>query len=166
MQESKVITLWQPFASLYAMKLKENETRGWPLSPKNFGEIYIHAAQKVVPFEDLFPEMTAEEKKILKEWIYEKYGSYENLPRGQIIAKTNIFDCQEVVPMPPAEKERVINKYGPAAKLKNGKLIYGPEYHFGDYTPGRHIWLGKDTEEIEPVTIKGQQGLWSWKRED
>lgn len=160
MQDKKVITLWQPWASLIAMNLKNNETRGWPI--KYRGELYTHAAQKVIPFDQLFPEMTAKEKKILKDWICEKYGSYENLPRGKIIAKTRLFDCQEVIQMPPNERERVIKKYGPAAKLESGKLIYGPEFHFGDYTPGRFIWSLDQIEEIEPVPIKGQQGLWNW----
>jgi hypothetical protein len=42
---AKIITLWQPWATLISLKVKNYETRGWSTSYQ--GELVIHAANLV-----------------------------------------------------------------------------------------------------------------------
>lgn len=40
---------------------------------------------------------------------------------------------------------------------------YRGKYDFGYYDKGRYAWQLDDVEQIdEPMTSKGQQGLWNW----
>ena len=49
----KAITLWQPWASMVAMGLKQNETRSWAPPKALIGErIAIHAAKRVPKIEE------------------------------------------------------------------------------------------------------------------
>ena len=39
-----------------------------------------------------------------------------------------------------------------------------PERSFGDYRPGRFMWILRDICKLaEPVPVKGKQGLWVWE---
>lgn len=145
----KVISLWQPWASLIALDLKEIETRSWHTGYK--GPLYIHAAKKVVPFEMLFGGMEQEQKESILEKICSAYGSYDNMPTGAIIAKTNLLDCFKI-------KEN----YHETAILEGGIKVIGSEYYFGDYTPGRYAWKLSNTKMIEPIPARGQQGFWNF----
>jgi hypothetical protein len=46
------------------------------------------------------------------------------------------------------------------ALLSNGDIAKGNEYAFGWYDPGRFAYRLEKPERIEPVTAKGQLGLW------
>ena len=77
----KVITLWQPWASLVALGLKENETRGWGQNYK--GPLAIQAAaKKIVPFDQLFNDQTFEQRLFIMNRICKAYGDYSNMPIG------------------------------------------------------------------------------------
>ncbi len=47
--------------------------------------------------------------------------------------------------------------------LENGEYVDGPELLFGDYRPGRYVWVLDNIKKLsKPVAVKGKQGLWNW----
>lgn len=57
---------------------------------------------------------------------------------GEVVAVVNLTDC---IPMPAA-----------AASSE--------DFDLGDWSPGRFAWKLDDLNVIEPVALKGHQGLW------
>lgn len=79
----KAISLWQPWASLWACGRKTYETRHW--APTYRGPLAIHAAQKICV--DLEPELVA----ILED----EFGGHWalDLPRGALIGWGELSRC-------------------------------------------------------------------------
>jgi hypothetical protein len=140
----KAITIWQPWASLIALGLKINETRGW--ATKYRGEIAIHAAKKIVPVEqflDGLEGLNFLQKSVIIDKINQEYGSYNTIPTGAIVATGILSDVQ------PTEMLR--------------EKITPLEMAYGDYSDNRFGWTLKDVKKLSmPIVIKGQQGLWNW----
>ncbi len=138
------ITLHQPWASLIAHGIKKVETRSWPPPHSIIGErIAIHAGRTVV----LAPgrETVAA--------IADIYGTgqwHRGIPRGAVVATATLARAQKV------------------SYLRDG-IAYGepcgqaiPVDPYGDFTPGRWLWLLTDIRAIEPVPARGRQRLWYW----
>lgn len=140
----KAITLWQPWASLIALKIKSFETRGW--ATKYRGAIAIHAGKKVVPFARAFGKQPEHVQAFIREKLNEAYGSYDNLPLGAVVGHARITGV--------VKTEMVINQ------------IEEVEYACGDYSQGRFAWALKDAKHYEhPVPANGAQGLWNWNEQ-
>jgi activating signal cointegrator 1 len=149
----KVLTLWQPWASLVVHGFKKFETR--PVATSYEGTYLIHAAQKWTgdqialctdePFYSALSELGILDKPIDK-----------LLPLGCIMGAVEITGCYNVT--------------APAAGLPNswfkrsdGKtiLINETEQAFGDYSPGRFVWEFKNHRAlIDPIPYKGGQGYY------
>ena len=129
----KAITLWEPWASLVALKIKRWETRSWwtnyrgPLvihaaSKKSFHSHYMKAAQTSI---------TAPDLKI------------EDLSFGQIVAVCDLTACIEMsnkMIMEMTETERML----------------------GDWLEGRYAWKLENVRALDkPITVLGKQGLWT-----
>lgn len=143
----KAITIHQPWATLIALGEKRFETRGWPT--KYRGPIAIHAAKKV----DKEICLTEPFCSILSE-----YGlTAENLPIGAVVAITNLNECWSVGEDHQSGMPVLYNGEGGQTKR-----ICLQEDSFGWFEPGRYAWEMADVEKIDPVPVKGQQGLWNW----
>lgn len=173
----KAITIWQPWATLLPLGIKQFETRSWATSYR--GPIAIHAAAIKVPqvMKKLFP---------LGEWNYhpdyaEKMafldaiakglkGVYTDreimdllngFPTGSVVATARLIGCHKIsfphgFPLP---KDSTPYSY------KQGERYFTPgtvEFALGDWTPGRYAWEFADMKPIPPVPAKGKQGLWEW----
>lgn len=89
----KAITIWQPWASLLAMGIKQYETRSWATSYR--GPIAIHAAKKNVIDTMLIPEQVKDE---MKKRIGAMAGAkWENLPTGAVIATAKLVNVWHIV---------------------------------------------------------------------
>jgi hypothetical protein len=164
--EMRGLSLWQPWASLWACGAKEFETRSRPISYR--GPIAIHAAAKSMKsiLKDCFP---------LGEWDYspdyEAKKTFLNavgfallkplseLPFGAIIATADLIGCYRMV----RHGGRGISSEGPGwIETDNG--VYEPtdqELMFGNWTPGRYAWEIANVKMLaEPIPYKGMQGLW------
>lgn len=131
------LSLWQPWASLWAIGAKQHETRSWETLHR--GPIAIHAAKKWSgELEDLclrqpFRRALA---AVMDPWQRPR----EALPFGCIIGVATLVDCVLITPdtTPWSSDERA----------------------FGDYTPGR---FRLDFEERRwfspPVPYRGRQRL-------
>jgi len=138
----KAITLWQPYASLIALRFKTIETRTWNISYR--GELVIHASKKIIPFDNLFQDLNETQRLVIMHTIKSMYGDYNNMPVGAIIAKCKLIST--------VRTENIRDRLNTIEKA------------CGDYTDGRYAWLLSDITPLEkPVSVKGKQGLWNWE---
>lgn len=145
----KAITLWQPWASAIALGYKKFETRSW--ATKYRGSIAIHAtAKKLTAY-----EMACCNDGLLEDtYIYKKDGIYylsrnkesHEIVLSKVVAIAEITNC---IPITEQFKR----------KLSKEELSYG------DYsTDGkqRYAWQLENVKQLlNPIEIKGQQGLWN-----
>ena len=131
----KALTLWQPFASLMAFGLKQNETRSWDTSFR--GPLVITAAKRKIPVDEL-----------------EYYRAFECFRKAE-----KIIGDLEKLPLGAALCTVMLNNVRPTAEAET--LASPMELAFGNYTPGRFAW---ETSEVErfprPLPCRGFQQLW------
>lgn len=139
----KALTLWEPWASLVALKAKRIETRSWKTNYR--GPLAIHAALSIPKWvKNLLPEFARliGIKEYTGSWLY--YLEHGVGPFGKVVAICNLVDCVPITPkftVKLSEQERA----------------------FGDYTPGRFAWILEDVKRLEnPLPAKGMQRLWNW----
>jgi hypothetical protein len=150
----KALTVYHPWAELIALNEKRNETRGW--ATKYRGPIAIHCGTSRRPWHmDLaFKEPFLSALKPLHSRAFATLGMRIHL--GQILAIGNLVDCLEII-------HTVDNE----ACLENGRIVFGREYDFGDYTPGRFAWILENVHQlVEPIPAKGMQRLWNFDETD
>lgn len=131
--ELRVLTLWQPWASLMAWREKLNETR-----PKKWGYrgwVAIHASERSCQVVDQANEsyltLALDRNKAPKPW---------HLPRGKILAVGRFTGC---FPTPP-----------------DVPVLTDQERAFGNYGPGRFYYPTADLAALPtPIAWKGGQGL-------
>jgi hypothetical protein len=135
----KALTLWQPWASLVILGVKQVETRSWPTDYR--GPLAIHAAKA-------FPVEVQELCWEVPFYGYLKRGGYtgpHDLPRGSVLGVVEVTGCHRITRdnVPPE-----------------------PERSFGDYTPGRWAWdlAAKEFYQV-PFPARGYQRLWEWEPE-
>ena len=132
----KALSLWQPWASLIAARIKIHETRHWPTPRALIGQrIAIHAAKKLV----------AAPGGDLEELLIDQFGGHwvADLPRGAVVATATLAGCYSTEQrMKWASREDVI---------------------CGDWYPGRFAWHLTEVRPVDPsVPCRGAQGIWEW----
>jgi len=130
----KAISLWQPWASLIAEGLKQTETRSWAPPPALIGErIAIHAAKR----------WNQEIRDAVQElWPYH-HPTEKALPLGYLVATCRLGDA--------------LSSDDPRLEKIPEAVASRP---YGDYGPGRFVWLLADIEEITPpIERRGRQGF-------
>lgn len=136
MTQIRVISLWQPYASLiFTRRLKRHETRGWPCPPKVIGQrVAIHAALKK-------PSRAFGETDI-GQLCAREFGAdwRDTLPYGAIVGSVTIAACYPT--SRGAETEA--------------------DYLAGNWDEGRFAWKLTDPIKLaEPCRAVGRQGWWS-----
>lgn len=160
----KAITIWQPWASLVSCGAKKYETRGWLTNYR--GPIAIHAALKGVA--PPYPEL----RRALDKYA-EKIGSFDDLPRGAIIATAELVNIWRIVHHPGTDVDVAKNIPIGAESLTTDKhapdfgdyfVPTAEEMALGDWRPGRYAWELANVKILpEPIPVKGKQGLWDWE---
>jgi activating signal cointegrator 1 len=148
----KILTLWQPWASLWVLGAKNIETRSWGTSYR--GLVAVHSSKKL---DDNCRHLCFEEpfKSALAEHGIELPGQ---LPLGKILGIVEITDClqmvAEAVTGAPA-RARFISLTVPDLRLT------ARERAFGDWRPGRRALVTSETRVVleEPIPYRGSQGL-------
>ena len=167
----KAITIWQPWASLIAIGVKQYETRSWKTDYR--GPIAIHAAKKnpcMIPLIGL-DEFDAAASETL-----EKAGQSYTwclLPKGSIIATAELVNVWYIVAHPGTNIDKAKHIPIGAESLSTDKhasdfsdyfVPTDKEMLFGDWTPGRYAWELANVKLLEkPILAKGQQRLWNWE---
>jgi activating signal cointegrator 1 len=143
----RILSLWQPWATLIAINLKSYETRPWRTSYR--GPIAIHAAKR---------KMTEAERRVWR-WAMQ-YGfpdagdqlpqsipAFEDIPLGGIVAIANLTDCL-----------KMSSGFRDSRHIVVGDVNYLEKW-LGDWTPGRIAWKLEEVKPIEFYPFKGAQGL-------
>ncbi len=139
----KALSLWEPWASLWAHGHKKIETRSWPLRVSLPCVVAIHASKK---WDATLRSQTTRPyyAGCLKEigWV-----DLLNPPTlGCIIGLVRIVKCAGSV------------------ALVSRKAISEQEDAFGDYSPGRFGYVAdKFFPAAVPIPSTGMLGLWTWK---
>lgn len=157
------ISLWQPWAQLMALGLKQFETRSWATGHR--GQLAIHAAKRKINWREVHPFI----QDVLAEHGFTKDSDF---PYGAIVGLGNLTGCYRVPDdgQPRAyytAKSQVYQQGGTvvatAPALSDGIVIPPPEpeLYYGNYQPGRYAWHMPDVKAIKPVECTGAQRIWT-----
>jgi len=143
--EYRVLTLWEPWATLVVHGIKKIETRPKPTSwTVEKGTYLIHAAKKW---------SKEQEKVCLNDPFLEPFKGCFNF--GHIIGSVEVKECKKI-PLLVAESDREIY-----VCLYENFYVSWKEFDYGDYDPGRYAWLLQNPRILEtPIPYKGQQGFY------
>lgn len=115
----KAITLWQPWASLVALRYKHYETRSWATTHR--APLAIHAAKRP-PTEDEF-NVIMELDAYLPRGV-DLSVAIAGLPLGVIVATCNLHDCTRMDP------EQIANMSGASRRRLAPRMVgLGPRRH-------------------------------------
>ena len=133
----RCLSLIQPWAELVVRGLKRQETRSW--NTKYRGELFIHSSGRIPKYA----------RELIDTWPFDEY-EYE-LHTGAIIGCVILRDVitseEAMISMRKSETEQSQE-----------------EYRFGDYSPGRFVWLLSDFKKFDkPIPAKGSLGIWTFK---
>lgn len=138
----KVISIWQPFATLIVKGYKVFETRGWAAPVSLIGQhIGIASTKNIVPGQKAH---CADENFIR---YYENLGlpNFDALPCGYLLG-TACLDSVELM------TEEFMDE------------VSDEEQAYGWWSPGNYAWRLTDPVEFHhPIPIRGAQGLYDWK---
>lgn len=139
----KLISLWEPWASLMAHKLKQYETRHWETSYR--GLLGIHAAKR---------KLTKQQWAEFWEQV-NRFGAAdqvrpicEDLQYGKLVAIVTMDNC---LLMGPHSNPRMIaiDSVSPLERAT------------GNWTKGRFAWQTSNVLKLpEPIPTRGYQSLW------
>jgi len=137
----KVMSIWQPWASLIVYRHKLIETRGWPAPKSLIGQRIAIASTKVVK---------PEQRVLFLDPDFQRYyrdtglATLDELPHGCVLGTVLLHSCE------PITQELVDD-------------ITEEEEMFGWYLPNRFAWRLRDPEVfVTPRPARGQQGIWDW----
>lgn len=141
----KVISIWQPWASLIIHGHKVIETRGWPAPQRLIGQRIGIAATKTVKA----PQLVAAADPVFAAFYAETgLPPLIDLPRGAILGTVTLDECV------PINHELVED-------------ITEAERAFGWFDPGRFAWrIGCPMAYEFPIGARGMQGLWDYDEEE
>jgi hypothetical protein len=138
----KVISVWQPWASLIVHGMKFFETRNWAPPPSIIGQpLGIAATKNIIPAQRL----AYEEPEFQR--FYEMSGlpPLEDLPRGVLLGTTLLHSV-----------ERVDEDFLEEITLE--------ERAFGWFEIGGYAWRLRYPRRLpDPIPIRGAQGIYDWK---
>jgi hypothetical protein len=141
------LSLWQPWATLWAHGIKQYETRGWNTNYR--GELAIHAAQRwdlnLARLCQTEPFRSALESLGYTIPAHEIHGPADcGLPRGGVIGVVLIEDCKFTGGVAPQNWLQDLTK---------------KERAFGDFSKRRFAIQAGQQRPIPLVPCKGAQGL-------
>jgi hypothetical protein len=141
----KIITLWQPWATLIALDRKRYETRSWYTTYR--GPLAIHAAKRKVRELELMAICHASNGLI----DFEELSRIE-YPLGAVVAFSDLSRCLRMMQSFP-------EGYPTSMRIILGSQTV-EERAVGLWEPGRYAWEMKNVCPLPiPIPCKGQQGL-------
>lgn len=140
----KVISIWQPWATLMAAGYKRIETRSWPPHGLKPGQLVaIHAG---------------------KRWTGVQRAICDGEPFKRCLVQAHqrgLWDAAH----PPLGCVVAIARFDHFAATSGGidyEQMTDEEHHFGNYSGGRFGWFFSEVRPVEPIPLRGQQGLFEW----
>ena len=141
----KVLSIWQPWASLIAHGHKSIETRGWPAPRSIIGKTIGIASTKVINTEQ---RRLVREPDFARHYATTSLPDLDELPLGSLLGTVVMEACDPI----------------------DSKMIDGltdQERAFGWYSEGRYAWRLADPRRLAtPVAVIGKQGLRDWHNDE
>lgn len=132
----KVLTISQPFASMIESGEKFIENRTW--ATRHRGPLGIHAGLG---------------KQYLSAYQLQRY------PTAKIIAVADLVDCVSLEYV-----QKIDSQFGKDTPLgQTGFTVDQVLKH--QHCEGPFLWILRNVRSIEPIEIKGKQGLWDYHGE-
>jgi len=156
----KAITLTQPWASLTPIRAKKIETRSWGTSYR--GPLAIHAAKGPGEYSVADLEAILREKAFADALRREDgtCPTWQDLPHGSIVSVCHLADC-----LPMRWGPGFSSEGRPAFDISFEGPLTEEERAFGCYDTDRFAWILEDIVPVDPVLVRGMQGLWDVPRE-
>lgn len=148
MSAMRILSLWQPWASLIALGLKQYETRSWGTDYR--GRLAIHATKRLL-----------DETELALLWKLETMTGRKlnpvdfKYPTGAIVAIADLTQCSEMTSLP------AVNPPWHQISLNTTCSGLTPlELAVGGWADGRYAWKLESVRSLdEPIPYKGGQGL-------
>ncbi|GGI12969.1 2-oxoglutarate dehydrogenase E1 [Gottfriedia solisilvae] len=138
----KVLSMIQPWASLFLFNEAQYETRTW--KTKYRGPLAIHTSKKI--------DSNVCHNNAIQHLLSKHELNRSNLPTGMIIGVCNLINCL-----------KVIEDNQESAVLEDGRIVSGNDYFLGDFRVGNYIWEVSNKEMlIDFIPAKGKLGLWEY----
>lgn len=136
----KLISLWEPWATLMAIGAKRIETRSWRTDYR--GWLAIHASKGGLSKRELATVLEGEE--------FRRCLDGEQLSPGRIVAVVRLIDC-----LPMDGQGCLSGVFEEYPELDTPR-----ERHFGDFSFGRWAWVTDELIRLqEPIPFTSRQGL-------
>jgi activating signal cointegrator 1 len=136
----KVLSMIQPWASLFVLGEAKYETRSWRTNYR--GPLAIHTSKKL--------DKAVCSHVAIQSLLGRNGYTEENLPTGMIIAVCRLENCLKVI-----ENNQTM------AILEDGRIVSGNDYFLGDFRVGGYAWEVQDMQMLaEFIPAKGNLGLW------
>ena len=159
-EHMKALTMYQPWATLIAYGIKNNETKQWPPKLEHMGRrIAIHAGRQAITNPRHLNRDTWDA-------ITEIYGPkwMDDIPRGVVVATAVLAAAYRITDR--AGGRLVLAHRDPAAHLEQPEPPEIRADSYGDFRPPRWLWVLEDVEPIDPpVPARGSLGLWDWEQD-
>jgi activating signal cointegrator 1 len=138
----KVLSMKQPWASLFVLREAKYETRTWRTTYR--GPLGIHTSKQIDKTACSHPAIQA---------LLGKHGyTVDTLPTGLIIATCELINCLVVT-----------DNHSTWAVLENGSTVSENPYYLGDFNVGNYAWEVKHMQQLEqPIPAKGHLGIWEY----
>ena len=160
----KAISLWQPWASLWACGVKPYETRSRKTNYR--GPLLIHAAK--ADYRSLLKLVGAGHYSTLERAVYEAgLPRIHELPRGCIVGGGEMFSVAQVTRV--RERQPSLGGFSFGAYIEarfndEARLALhdttAAEMALGDVSPGRWLWFIRHPDIlVTPVPWRGRQSL-------
>jgi len=158
----KALTIYQPYASLVAVRAKRFDTHTWYTSYR--GPIAIHAAKKRVEdvLDEMFPDYITPFEVAFVSTIRVILGQEGDLPHGAIIAKAQLVGCYKISHIQETAGTPIEVGY-----WKQGGMVWcdisEQEQLFGNWSAGNYAWELQNVIPLdEPIPCRGYQRIWNW----
>lgn len=155
-QVTKFLTIRQPWASLIAVGAKTIETR--PFSTTYRGPLAIHAGKAKAVFGRMGNTLTFDDAAPKLAYATGPTGSLL-LPFGAVVAVCDLVDVLPIVDSCGGMPVRHVAVSPELTVCRDWSRTVSDQLPFGDFTPGRYAWLLDHVRPVDPVPMKGAQGL-------
>ena len=141
----KVLSMIQPWASLFVLGETQYETRTWRTNYR--GPLAIHTSKKVDRNSCSHPNIHN---------LLAKHGyTASTLPTGVIIGTCILKNCIKVT-----------ENHNTWALLEDGRIVEGNDLFLGDYRVGGYVWEVENMKLLEEfLPAKGQLGIWEYNED-
>lgn len=141
----KVISVWQPWATLIMLRHKLNETRSFPAPRSLIGTRIGIASTKQLRHEQ---KQALCDPDFMAHFLPLNVPSFDKLVHGCLLGTIELHSSEVIT-------EELMED------------TTDEELAFGWYSPGRYVWRLRDPILFdEPIPVRGQQGIWEFSLND